>query len=71
MLTERQREELSRYEEQLDAELSRMTVKQLRTYAAEHRLNGCLGGASTKRELRGEMVSQLRHRKALEMEGDN
>ena len=70
MLTEAQREELARYESQMDAELSRMTVKQLRTYASEHHLNGSLGGATTKRGLRGEIVGQLRHRRLLEMEGE-
>ena len=70
MLTEKQRDMLARYANDMQAMLSRMTVKQLRTYANEHQLNGCLGGATTKRELCSEIVSQMRYRKGLEMEGD-
>lgn len=70
MLTDSQREELARYAADTYAMLSRMTVKQLRTYANQHALRGSLGGASTKAELRQEIVGQLRHRRMLEMEGE-
>lgn len=70
MLTDKQRFELASYTEDMHAMLSAMTVKQLRTYANQHRLGGCLGGASTKAGLISEMVSQLRYRRSLEMEGD-
>ena len=70
MLTEKKRKELAHYTDDTYAMLSRMTVKQLRTYANQHGLNGCLGGASTKAGLIGEMVGQLRYRKWMEMEGD-
>ena len=70
MLTGRQREDLARYTNDTQAMLSRMTVKQLRTYASQHRLNGSLGGASTKAALVQEMVGQLRNRRLLEMEGE-
>jgi hypothetical protein len=70
MLTERQREQLAHYTDDTYAMLSRMTVKQLRTYAGQHRLNGSLGGASTKAALIQEMVGQLRNRRLLEMEGE-
>lgn len=70
MLTEQQRAELARYTNDLHAELSAMTVKQLRTYANQHALQGSLGGASTKAELVGEIVGQLRNRRLMEMEGE-
>jgi len=70
MLTDRQRRELASYTNDTHAMLSSMTVKQLRTYANQHRLGGCLGGASTKAELISEMVGQLRYRKLIDMEGD-
>ena len=70
MLTDRQRSELASYTNDMHAMLSSMTVKQLRTYANQHRLGGSLGGASTKAALISEMVCQLRHRKLMEMEGD-
>ena len=61
--------ELESYEDQLRAELSAMTVKELRQYAREHDLMGCLGGESTKAGIRSEIVVQMRHRKWLELEG--
>ena len=70
MLTKRQLAELRRYEADTRATLSAMTVKQIRTYANQRRLGGCLGGASTKAALIGEVAGQLRHRRALEMEGE-
>lgn len=70
MLTSEQREELARYYNDLQAMLSRMTVKQLRTYASEHRLNNMLGGASTKAQLRQEIAGQMRNLRLLEMEGE-
>jgi len=70
MLAGRQRDELSRYTNDTQAMLSRMTVKQLRTYASQHRLNGSLGGAGTKAALIQEIVGQLRNRRLLEMEGE-
>ena len=70
MLTEQQRAELARYTNDLHAELSAMTVKQLRTYANQHALQGSLGGASTKAALVGEIVGQLRNRRLMEMEGE-
>ena len=68
MLTEAQREELSRYTNDLQAMLSRMTVKQLRTYANQHHVP--MGGETTKAGLLSEVVGQLRHRRSLEMEGE-
>lgn len=68
MLTRAQLAELARYESDTRATLSAMPVKQIRTYANQHRLGGCLGGASTKAELVGEVAGQLRYRRALEME---
>ena len=68
MLTERQREQLARYTDDTYAMLSRMTVKQLRTYANQHHVP--MGGQSTKAGLISEMVGQLRHRMLLEMEGE-
>ena len=70
MLTEQQRAELARYTNDLHAELSAMTAKQLRTYANQHALQGSLGGASTKAALVGEIVGQLRNRRLMEMEGE-
>lgn len=67
-LTRQQREELSRYEFDLYAELSRMTMKQLRTHANQQRIP--LAGASTKGAIVQEMVGQLRHRRLLEMGGE-
>jgi hypothetical protein len=61
--------ELESYEDQLRAELSAMTVKELRQYAREHDLIGSLGSASTKAAIRSEIVVQMRHRKWLELEG--
>jgi hypothetical protein len=69
MLTERQREQLARYTDDTYAMLSRMTVKQLRTYANQHRVP--MGGQSTKAGLISEMVGQLRNRMLLEMEGES
>lgn len=66
-LTERERESLANYSADLYAELSRMTVKQLRTYANQHRV--ALGGASVKSAIISEMVGQLRNRRLSEMEG--
>ena len=57
--------DLDRYEEELDAELRVMTSKQLRQYARDNALVGSLGGATTKRELRREIVGQMRHRAYL------
>lgn len=68
MLTERQREQLARYTDDTYAMLSRMTVKQLRTYANQHHVP--MGGQSTKAGLISEMVGQLRNRMLLEMEGE-
>lgn len=65
-LTQRQRKELARYTSELYAELTKMTVKQLRTYANQNRVP--LGGASSKASIVQEMVGKLRHRKLLEME---
>ena len=65
-LTQRQREELSRYTSELYAEFGRMTVKQLRTYANQNRVP--LGGESTKAAIISEMVGQLRNRRLVRME---
>ena len=65
-LTDHQREELSRYASDLYAEFSRMTVKQLRTYANQNHVP--LGGESTKPAIISEMVSQLRYRMLVRME---
>lgn len=66
-LTQKQRRELARYSSELYAELTKMTVKQLRTYANQNRVP--LAGASTKAAIVSETVGQLRHRRMLEMEG--
>lgn len=58
-------ETLSRYVADLYAELSRMTVKQLRTYANQNRVP--LAGASGKESIIAEMVAQLAHRKYAEL----
>ena len=50
---------LNRWEEELRAELSAMTVKQLRQYAREHHVP--LAGASSRRAIVGEIASQMRH----------
>lgn len=68
MLTDQQRRQLARYTSDTYAMLSRMTVKQLRTYAHQHRVP--MGGESTKSGLVQEMVAQMRHRRLLEMEGE-
>lgn len=68
MLTDKQRRELASYTNDVQAMLSAMTVKQLRTYANQHHVP--MGGESTKAALISEMVGQLRHRKLMEMEGD-
>lgn len=65
-LTAAQRDELDRYTADVQAELSRMTVKQLRTYANQHHVP--MGGESTKAMLLQEMVWQLRYRRSIEME---
>ena len=62
--------ELESYEDQIRAELSVMTVKELRQYAREHGLTGCLGGASTKAGIREEIALQMRYRKWLELAGE-
>lgn len=51
--------DLNRYEEELRAELSAMTVKQLRQYAREHHVP--LVCASSRRAIVGEIASQMRH----------
>ena len=51
--------DLNRYEEELRAELSAMTVKQLRQYAREHHVP--LAGASSRRAIVGEIASWMRH----------
>lgn len=51
--------DLNQWEEELRAELSAMTVKQLRQYAREHHVP--LAGASAKRAIVGEIASQMRH----------
>lgn len=51
--------DLNRYEEELRAELSAMTVKQLRQYAREHHVT--LGYATTRRAIVGEIASWMRH----------
>lgn len=51
--------DLDRYEDELRAELSAMTVKQLRQYAREHHVP--LAGASSRRAIVGEIASQMRH----------
>lgn len=61
-------ETLSRYSADLYAEFTRMTVKQLRTYANQHHVP--LGGESIKAAIIQEMVGQLRHRKSLELTGE-
>lgn len=65
-LTDAQRAELNRYEDDLRAEFTNMTVKQLRTYANQNHVP--LGGESTRAGIISEMVGQLRHRKSLRME---
>ncbi len=67
-LTRQQLNELSRYVNDLEAELSCMTVKQLRTYANQNHVP--LGGESTKRGILSEMIGQLRYQKTLEMRGE-
>lgn len=69
MLTDTQRAELDRYAEDARAMLAAMTVKQMRTYAHQHHVP--MGGESTKAGLLSEMVGQLRHRRWMEMGGDN
>lgn len=71
MLDGKSRRELARYTDNLMAEVSAMTVKELRQFAHENGLVGSLGGATTKRGLRDEIVGQMRHRKSLEMEERN
>ena len=51
--------DLNQYEEELRAELSAMTVKQLRQYAREHHVP--LAGASAKRAIVSEIAGQMRH----------
>ena len=59
--------DLDRYADELDAELRRMTVKELRGYAREHHV--ALGYAAARKDaLLGEIVAQMRHRMALEKE---
>ena len=61
--------DLERYADELDAELRRMTGKELRGYAREHHI--ALGYAAARKDaMRGEIVAQMRHRRLLEMEGE-
>ena len=64
-LNARQREELSRYEFDLYAELFRMNVKQLRTRANQQHIS--LEGLSSKGAIVQEMVGQLRARRLSDM----
>lgn len=69
MLTGSQREELAHYSADLYGEFSRMTVKQLRTFANQNHVP--LGGESSKPNIISEIVGQMRYRKLLEMEGED
>ena len=51
--------DLNRYEDELRAELGRMTAKELRGFAREHHVP--LAGASSKQQLVSEIVGQMRH----------
>lgn len=66
-LTDAQKARLSAYTSDVYAELARMTVKQLRTYAGQHKL--ILGNAHTKKELVTAIVGDLRTRKTRELAG--
>lgn len=63
--TGRRKAELARYSSELYAEFSRMTVKQLRTYANQNHIK--LGDESTKAAIIQKMVGQLRHLRLLGM----